>query len=74
MVKVVSKAEAEDADFVVCMRVGGGGEERFSDNVYGHCAVCHHPIFYRPYNPQRPPKVCMQCAVALVEAQPKGDK
>jgi hypothetical protein len=53
--------------FVVCMRVGDGDDKLFNDNVYGRCAECEHPIYYRPNNPKRPPKICVQCAIEKVE-------
>ena len=62
VVKVVSDAEAETADAVVCLRVGASTSP-FTDNVETDCAWCGHRIFHRPYVPKRPPKVCFECAV-----------
>jgi hypothetical protein len=69
---IVSSEEAEEADFVVCMRVGEGDETMFGDNQRGRCADCNHAIYYRPHNPKKPPKICMQCALARID-QPEGD-
>lgn len=63
IIKIVSDEDAERADFVVCLRVGASSP--FTDNETGTCTRCGHAIFFRPYVPQKPPKICMQCAVEL---------
>lgn len=70
---IVSSEEAEKADFVVCMRVGEGDEGMFKDNVRARCPECGHMIYYRPHNPKRPPKICMQCAMSRIDDEPQGD-
>lgn len=72
MIKVVSSEEAEQADFVVCMREGEGDDRAFIDNVHGVCAECNHAIYFRPYSPKKPPHICLQCALARVEAGESG--
>lgn len=67
--RVVSQEETEAADFVVCLRVGASSP--FTDNVTDVCAHCGHAIFYRPYMPKKPPKICIECAVELGEANGK---
>ena len=69
-ITVVSEAEAETADMVVCMRNGAG--EYFSDDIRTTCAVCGGGIHHRPHAPKTPPKVCMECAVALAEKGPEA--
>lgn len=59
MVKIVAPEDAEKADYVVCCRLGS--PTPFTDNRYGRCAHCGHGIFFRPYMPVRPPKICIQC-------------
>ena len=66
-IKVVTEQEAEAVDFVVCMREGGFTP--FDDNVKGVCAHCGHAIFFRPYMPKTPPKICVECASELAQAQ-----
>lgn len=61
--KIGTAEECEQATIAVCMRVGTGDETRFDDNVYGVCADCGHAIYYRPYTPKKPPKVCVHCAL-----------
>ena len=65
-IKVVSEAEAETVDFVVCCRVGMATP--FDDNVFDVCAHCGHAIFFRPYMPKRPAKICVECATDLARA------
>lgn len=56
--EVVSDAEAEAVDFVVC-----GPISYFSDDIHTTCAFCGTPIVHRPNAPSGPPKVCMPCAI-----------
>jgi len=58
---IVTPAEAEKADIVVCCRKGTPSP--FDDNVEGVCSMCGHAIFFRPTAPSMPPKACMQCVV-----------
>lgn len=60
---IATPEECEQADICVCMRVGTGDETRFDDNEYGECADCGHAIYFRPYNPKTPIKLCAQCAM-----------
>ena len=66
-IKIVSNEEAERADFVVCVRAGSPSP--FPDNETGICSRCGHPIIFRPYMPKAPPKICVECAVGLAEAE-----
>lgn len=59
-VKVVSDEEAEKADICVCMPVG---PSRFNDNELGACADCGCAIMFRPTNPKKPIKVCVDCGM-----------
>ena len=65
-ISIVSGEEAEAVDFVVCCRAGRPSP--FKDNVTGVCAHCGHAIFFRPYMPQKPQKICVECAVDLAHA------
>jgi hypothetical protein len=64
-VKVASDAEAERADFYVCMRVSDMPVARFNDDLILSCARCGHDIRCRPYAPSAPLKICIHCACAL---------
>ena len=64
-IKVVEGEEAEQVDFVVCMREGSPSP--FTDNLTGVCAHCGHGIFFRPYMPKKPTKICVVCAIDLAE-------
>lgn len=58
-IKIVSDEEAETVDAVVCLRVGT--PTVFTNNETGVCSRCGHAIFFRPYVPKGPPKICMEC-------------
>lgn len=62
-VKVVSDAEAEQCDMVVCMP--NGGPRYFDDDIDTVCAKCGTPIHHRPHVPKTPPKVCIDCALIM---------
>jgi hypothetical protein len=72
-IKVVSDAEAEECDFVVCMRDADQPVALFPDDVHGLCAVCLAPIHYRPHVPKAPPKICLQCAARKANEDSGGD-
>ena len=59
-IKIVDQDEAEEADMVVCLRLGAPSP--FTDNLVSPCADCGHPVIHRPHVPSRPPKVCLECA------------
>lgn len=61
IISIVSDEEAEEAEFVVCLRAAED-PKAFTDNEHGACAHCGEGIIYRPYMPKRPPKICLQCA------------
>ena len=63
--KLVEQNEAEQADFVCCVKkVNDPGT--FSDNLEGTCSICGETVVFRPHAPQKPPKICMECAIAIV--------
>lgn len=70
----VSAEQAEQADVVVCMRVGTGDETRFDDNEYGVCVDCGAAIYCRPYVPKKPPKVCVDCVIARVKIATEDER
>lgn len=61
--KIGTAEECEGAAIAVCMRIGEGDAFRFDDNQFGRCADCGHAIYFRPYIPKTPPKVCVHCAL-----------
>jgi len=71
-VKVVSDAEAEQCDMVVCMP-SDGDERFFDDDIDSTCAMCGIAIHHRPHVPKTPPKVCIHCATFMAgEKEPSA--
>lgn len=60
-VEVVTEAAAERATVVVC-----GPISYFADDVHSHCSSCGTAIVHRPSVPLLPPKICVECALAMV--------
>ena len=58
-VTVVSDAEAEKVDYVVCMPEGS--PTPFDDNLTGFCCKCGTKVIYRWHAPRTPPKICVAC-------------
>lgn len=58
-IPVVTAEEAENADAVVCLRLGT--PTPFTDNETGTCSHCQHAVVFRPHTPKRPPKICLEC-------------
>ena len=60
LIKVVDDDEAEQADFLVCVRstIHPG---YFDDDEFGHCCRCGHEVRFRPHAPKQPKRICMEC-------------
>jgi hypothetical protein len=67
-IKVVSQEEGEQADYLICCRVGV--PSAFKDNEIGTCGHCGHEVFFRPHTPRKPMRICMECAVAHIKRTP----
>lgn len=63
--RVVGLEEAEKCAFAVCCRAGMFSP--FDDDETGKCTMCDHDIFFRPTLPQKPMKICVQCASDMIE-------
>lgn len=66
---VMSEERCEQAAMVLCVRLGTPSP--FTDNQVAPCALCGFAVIFRPYMPKAPPKVCMECALAMM-ADAKG--
>jgi hypothetical protein len=60
-IKVISDAEAEQVDFVVC--VPASTPSHFDDDLFGFCSHCGVKVRYRWHAPRKPKKICLECAV-----------
>jgi len=65
---IASDEEAESAAFVVCAFKGQELERFKATNVYTECADCKSPITHRPHAPEKPPKICLRCALKRTTA------
>lgn len=63
MIDIATSAEAEDCDYLVCVTLGTPSP--FSDNQQGTCCACGVAVIFRPHSPVKPPRICLQCAVAM---------
>lgn len=61
----VSRAEAETAEFFVCLR--WSDPPVLADNAMGLCSQCGTRVQHRPNGPKKPPKLCMECLSLLIE-------
>ena len=67
-IQVVSDAEAEECDAVICNTAEMWSP--FRDNTYAACATCDTAIYHRPHVPKKPRKICINCAVAEQPSEP----
>jgi hypothetical protein len=58
-VTIVSDADAEKVDYVICMP--WGTPSPFDDNLKGTCSKCGIDVMYRWYAPRKPKKICINC-------------
>jgi hypothetical protein len=63
--EVVSDADAELSDCVVCVPVST--PLIFPDNLTGPCVGCGAPLQWRHHAPKKPPRLCMPCAVIQIK-------
>lgn len=63
-VEIVTDAEAETADMMICIR--WTMPPMYPDNQRGTCSRCGHAVQFRPYAPKRPARVCVNCAAQPV--------
>lgn len=63
-IRVVDDAEAEQCDWVVCVRAADD-PGAFPDNKRGTCSACGEPVIFRPHSPRTPPRICVECVVKL---------
>ena len=61
-VTLLSSAEAEASDRLVCLP--WSNPPVLPDNEKGVCCACGHAVQFRPTAPRRPPRFCVQCALA----------
>lgn len=65
-IKVVSKAKAEEAAYVVC--AAWDGPTYFPNDLKGECSDCGKAVRFRPHAPKKPLRLCMECFVSHVKA------
>lgn len=72
--RVMSDTEANEADWLVCERTADQPTPpRFDGDLFGHCTVCGEGIHFRPTAPEKPKRVCIQCALAgMAKAKEAG--
>jgi hypothetical protein len=58
-VRVGTDEECAQATYVVCCRADVPSD--FPDNVTGLCGICAAAIYWRPYMPSQPMKICWKC-------------
>jgi hypothetical protein len=61
-ITVVSDAEAETSDYLVCLP---DGPSPFIDNFKGVCCHCGRAIMYRWHAPRKPKRICIDCMAKL---------
>jgi hypothetical protein len=65
-IRVVSDAEAERCDYMVCVRLADD-PGAFTDNLQGECCACGALVIFRPYAPAMPPRICVECVTQLAK-------
>jgi hypothetical protein len=66
-VEIVDDDEAEAAHYVVCGRLTT--PLLMPDNLIDLCLKCGEAIQHRPHTPRAPPKICVECALAVVRRE-----
>jgi hypothetical protein len=66
-VRIAPMEECAKADYIVCGYADWPNP--FLDNVHGTCGLCQRAIIWRPYMPDGPMKVCVECFQSVVHPQ-----
>ena len=82
MIRAVDPAEAEKADFVVCMRVPDMGPVPTGDDALSafqrqvrarstieQCSGCGHDVLVDSLSPKTPKRICFHCASDIASRQ-----
>lgn len=64
--QVIDQDAAEQAEFVVCMRLAGNERNRglVAETVLGFCSRCKEPVYWSVTAPKTPPRLCLVCLEA----------
>ncbi len=73
MIRAVDQAEAEQADFVVCMDAPAGTQPPAPGSERTTCSGCGKALWIHPTSPRTPPRICFTCAADIAERS-KGPK
>ena len=68
-VEVADDATCESASAVICVKASQEPHEFKSDNVHVPCSMCGVEIVHRPHAPKKPPKMCMECAIMMMNTE-----
>lgn len=69
-VQVVSDAEADACDYLICMPWDDNSP--FKDNFRGICCMCGVTVMYRWHAPRQPKRICIQCMTENLNADDKS--
>lgn len=58
-IKVGTMEECRKAGYIICGRADLPSP--YDDNKVGQCVICGIPVIYRPYMPEEPKKICVEC-------------
>jgi hypothetical protein len=67
-IHVVSEAEAEKANYVVCVRVCDTGFPDIPNSYKANCFACGAPVWVAPSAPMMPARICLICAGRMAGA------
>lgn len=66
-IEVTSTEEAEDAEYVLCVRKNI--KSIFDDDEFGLCSICGREIRFRPHMPKKPKKICIECLFEKIKEE-----
>jgi hypothetical protein len=69
---VAGDRDADQAEFVVCADAASDAF-RVDGTIETVCSMCGRSILLSPDSPQKPPKICFDCASALAERRDRED-
>lgn len=77
-VKLVPNEIGENAAYLVCAPAGQANATTMRylnpalQNIQGTCCKCGCAVAWRPYQPTKPPRICVRCFCTMLDEENKA--
>lgn len=64
-INIISEEDAEEVDFVLCVRCEDNPGVITRNSIKEECSVCNAPVWFSRTSPIGPKKICLHCMIKL---------